>query len=119
MSIDQFERQRLRSGDTSDTWEIAHATSAAGVTPLVRADLTGDYSCHMRVEGASPEIARQVMVKNVANTHFISWLSPAETLALGKGTWTVIHELRNLTLVPELVREIHGVVSIEGGLLPP
>lgn len=111
--------QTLFAGDTSDVWEVGLVTSAEGALPIVRADLDGNFSCRLVVANAQPPIARVVAVKSIDNTQFLAWLTPEETLALGKGTWQVGIELRNLALVPPLVREIHEVVRIEPGLVPP
>ena len=111
-------KQTLFAGDTSDVWEIGLVTSAEGA-PVVLAALDGNFSCRLVVVGAVPPIARAVPDKNAGNTRFLAWLTPAETLALGKGTWQVAFELRNAALQPPLVREIHDVVRIAPGLVPP
>ncbi len=112
-------RQTIFAGDTSDIWEVGLVTSDVGVLPVELADLDGNFACRIVVPEAQPAIARVVAIKNLANTRFLAWLTPEETLALGKGTWRVGIELRNLALVPPLVREIHEVVRIEEGLVPP
>lgn len=112
-------RQTLFAGDTSDVWEIGLVTSLPGVKPVALAVLGGDFTCRLVVANAVPPIARDIVVKNAASTRFLAWLTPAETLALGKGTWRIALELRNPALVPELVRELHDIVRIEPGLVPP
>lgn len=111
--------QLIFAGDTGDVWEIGLVTSAPGVTPRELADLDNNFSCRLVVAEAEPPIDRAVTAKDNANTRFLAWLTPAETLALGEGTWTVGLELSNPTLAPPLVRETHVVVRIEPGLVPP
>ncbi len=110
--------QTLFAGDSSDVWEFGLVTSAEGA-PVVLAQLDGNFSCRLVVVGAQPPIIRAVTDKNAANTRFLAWLTPVETMALGKGTWQVGLELRNLALQPPLVREKHEVLRIEPGLVPP
>lgn len=117
MAIDNM--HTVFAGDTSAVWQVGLITSAEGALPIVRADLDGNFSCRMVVVGAQPPIARAIAVKSIDNKQFLAWLTPEETLALGKGTWQVGIELRNPALVPPLVREIHEVVRIEAGLVPP
>lgn len=113
------ERQTIYAGDTSDVWEIGLVTSAPGVTPVVLATLDVNFTCWLTVKGAVPPISRAITTKNAANTRFLVWLTPAETLALAKGTFQVGIELRNPTLIPPLVREVHRAVVIEPALVAP
>ena len=112
-------RETVFAGDTTKAWEIGLVTSAPGINPPLMAQLDGAFTCRLVVAGADPAIARVVVTKNLANTRFIAWLTPAETLSLGKGTWTVGIELRNAALVPPLVQEKRVVVRIEVGMVPP
>lgn len=112
-------KQTIYAGDTSEAWEIGHDLSSGGAGAVQLAALDGNYSLRLVVPHPTAEIDRMVAVKNDANTRFIAWLTPAETLALGKGTWPVGLELRNTTLTPPLVREIHEVVEIRAALVPP
>jgi hypothetical protein len=112
------DRQTIIAGDDGDVWEIGLITSAPG-EPVELAALDGTFSCFLSVKGAVPPIYREIVVKNEDNTRFLAWLTPAETLALGKGTWLVGLELRNPTLVPPLVRETHRPVVIREAIVAP
>lgn len=102
----------LYAGDTSDVWELGFVTSAAGVKPVVLADLDPSFTCRIAVLDAAPAINRAVTIKNGANTRFRVWLTPAETAALGEGDWTVGIELSNATLSPPLVQEVQRRIRI-------
>jgi hypothetical protein len=104
------------SGDTSDVWEVGFVESAAGVRPVVLADLDGNFTCRIAVLGST--IARAVTVKTVANDRFRAWLTPEETAVLGPGDWVVGVELRNPTLVPPLVKEVHRTLRIRAEAVP-
>ncbi len=113
------DRQSIYAGDTSDVWEIGLVVSAVGVEPAVLATLDGNFTCRLVVPHDTAPISRAINAKNGDNTRFLAWLTPAETLALGKGTHRIGIELRNPSLVPELVRETHRAVVINAALVPP
>lgn len=110
--------QMIFAGDTSDVWEIGLVTSRAGISPVVLAALGGAFSCRLVVAGAVPPIDRVISAQNLAGNRFLAWLTPAETLALGKGSWQVAIMLSNPALVPPLVREVRAIVRIETNLVP-
>ena len=107
----------LYAGDTSGVWELGFVTSAAGVKPVVLADLDGNFSCRIAVQGTAMA-ARAVTVKTGDNLRFRAWLTPAETLALGPGDYVVGIELRNPTLVPPLVKELQRRIRIRAEAVP-
>lgn len=100
----------IYAGDTSDVWEVGFVTSAPGALPIELAALDGNFSCRIAVMGS--DIARAVTGKNQAANRFRAYLTPAETEALGPGDWTVGIELRNPTLDPPLVQEVHRRIRI-------
>jgi hypothetical protein len=99
-------RAECYAGDTSDVWEVGFRTSADGVKPIVLADLDGNFSCRIAVKN-STMTPRAVTVKTGDNQRFRAWLTPEETEALGVGEWIVGIEIRNPTLIPALVKEVH------------
>ena len=111
--------QTIFAGDTSDVWEVGLVTTPPGTRPPRYEPRVPAFTCWLAVEGAAPPIAREITAKDVMNTKFLAWLTPAESLALGTGSWRVGIELRNPAMVPPLVREAHAVVRIVAGLVPP
>lgn len=110
----------IYAGDTGDVWETGVDTAAAG-SPESLAELDVNYTCQLLVRktgtSATP-IDRMINDKNLAGTLFLSWLTPAETAALGAGTFEVAHVIRNPTLSPPLVRELRDTVRIEKSIKP-
>lgn len=113
------QESQIFAGDTSDVWEVGFVTSLPGITPAVLADLDANFSCVLSVLNSSPLINRVVTSKNVINNRFRAWLTPAETLALGRGKWIVGVELRNPAYTPPLVKEAQFVVFINSAVVPP
>ena len=109
-------RAECYAGDTSDVWELGFVTSEPGVKPVTLADLDGNFTCKIAVKGST--VARAVTVKTGDNQRFRAWLTPAETAQLGAGEWTVGIELRNPTLVPPLVKEVHRTLWIREEAVP-
>lgn len=93
-------------------WEIGHALSPEGVKPVVLATLDANYRCYARVLGVTSFAEREVLSKNGDNTRFRCCLLPTETEALGAGEFTAVFELRNPTLDPPLVREVHRKIRL-------
>lgn len=107
----------MNVGDTSCVWEVGFITSLQGVLPIVLANLDGNFFCQLEVrdsKGNTTSVARNVTTKTVDNKRFTVWLTPAETAALGAGDWIVGIELRNATLTPPLVKELHKRVCLQG-----
>lgn len=111
-------RAECYAGDTSPVWELAFRASAEGVKPVVLADLDGNFSCRIAVPGSPGVAPRAVTVKTADNLRFRAWLTPDETAGLGPGEWTVGIEIRNPTLVPPLVQEIHRTLWIRDQAVP-
>lgn len=116
--VDVTLTQEISAGDTSEVWEVGFVTSAKDVVPITLADLDVNFTCFLTVYRASPAITRQISSKNAGNTRFRAWLTPAETLALARGTWLVGLEIRNPALNPPLVKEAHVSVRIVKPLVP-
>lgn len=106
----------LYAGDTSDVWELGFVTSLPGVKPAVLADLDGNFSCRIAVQGQA--LTRAVTLKTGDNLRFRAWLTPAETATLGPGEFVVGIELRNPTLVPPLVKEVQRRIRIRAEAVP-
>ena len=106
----------MNVGDTSCVWEVGFITSAQGVLPIVLANLDGNFFCRLEVrdsKGNVTNVAKDITTKTGDNKRFTAWLTPAETTALGEGDWIVGIELRNATLVPPLIKELHKRVCLQ------
>lgn len=110
--VDLPKTQEISAGDTSGVWDIGYVTSIEGESPIVLASLDSNFSCHLTVYRASPAITREITSKNPQNNRFRAWLTPAETLQMGRGTWTIGLEIRNPTLTPPLVKETHISIRV-------
>lgn len=106
------EIEEISAGDTSPVWEVGFATSVEGELPLVLADLDVNFTCRLSVLNSEPPIDKVIVTKNVANNRFRAWLTPTETLALGKGRWKVGIQISNPALNPPLVKEEHITLKI-------
>lgn len=62
--------------------------------------------------GATPEFSVE-MVKDAATTMFLGYLEPAETDSLDPGTYIVIYEIENLSILPKFRREIQYELTVE------
>lgn len=100
------------AGDTSDIWEVGFVTSAAGIKPVVLADLDSSFSLTLRVTADGAPAERTVTDKNQENTRFQACLLPAETQALVAGEFTVELKLGNPTLSPPLVKTVRRKIKI-------
>ena len=98
----------IYAGDGSDVWEVGHRLTETDEL----ADLDENYSCRIGIMESESFAARPVTDKNSGNTRFRASLTPAETLALGVGVWTVGIEISNPTTSPPLVKEVHRKIHI-------
>ena len=106
----------LTAGDSSVIWDFGFAVSDPGITPVVLADMSNGFSCHLKVPGTA--INRAVITISQDGKYFRAFLSPSETANLS-GLLTLVVELRNASMVPPLVRETQLRIRVRPGFIDP
>ena len=104
---------KITQGDTGPIWHITvPAVDVDGLLTGADADLT-NYTCSLTVSDQSDTIT----TKNSGDTAFLVQLSSTITDALDEGGFNVGIEVRDDTVDPPYVSEIHKRVQISAQLV--